>query len=69
MATRSSPHTIEYCLARAAECDQKAKEAVDPKNRAVFLDLATRWRTLALESKDGASLDPIGKARPSVSPG
>jgi hypothetical protein len=69
VATQASPHTTEYSLTRAAECDQKAEEAIDPKNRAIFLDLAIRWRNLALESKDGASLASIGQARPSTSPG
>jgi hypothetical protein len=58
--TQSAPHTAEYCLARAFECDQKAEQTMDPKNKAIFFDLANRWRTLAQESKDGTSLKPIG---------
>jgi hypothetical protein len=69
VATQSSPHTAEYCLYRAVECDQSAEQCIDPQNKAIFLDLAKRWRTLALESPDGASLNPKGKARASISTG
>ena len=69
VATQSSPHTPEYCLDRAAECDQHAQECIDPQNKAVFLDLDKRWRTLAQERQAGASLNPIDKPRASMSTG
>jgi hypothetical protein len=69
VATQSSPHTAEYCLKRAAECDQHAEDCIAPQNKAIFLDLAKRWRTLAQERQDGASLKPIDKPRASMSTG
>ena len=62
VAAQSSPHTAEYCLARAVECDEKAERCKDQKNKTIFFDLARRWRSLARESQDGASLNPVGAA-------
>jgi hypothetical protein len=39
-----------------------ASTAKDPQNKAIFSDLATRWRRLAEESKSDA-LKPIGDSR------
>lgn len=40
-----------------------AAEAIDPKRKAVFEELASRWRRLAEESKGGA-LKPVGGRPP-----
>ena len=37
--------------ARAAECEREEKRARDPKLKAQFEDLATRWRRLAEEAE------------------
>jgi hypothetical protein len=37
--------------ARAGECEREAKRASDPKLKAQFEDLATRWRRLAEEAE------------------
>jgi hypothetical protein len=55
VAQDTEPHGYEYCLSRAIECEQSAKEAGDARNKAIFLDLATRWRALAEDSKSGSS--------------
>jgi hypothetical protein len=68
VANQSAPHTAEYCLYRAVECDQKAEECANPKNKQIFFDLAIRWRELAQQSGDGKSLNPIGKPRTRASP-
>jgi hypothetical protein len=39
-----------------------AAEVEDLKNKAIFLDLANRWRRLAKE-KQGDALKPIGEDR------
>jgi hypothetical protein len=59
MVERPSPHNSEYCLSRAIECEQNAKQTVNAKNKAIFLDLAIRWRLLARESGE-LSFEPIG---------
>jgi len=68
VASQSPPHTTEYCLARAVECDLKAEQCVHPDSKAIFLDLAKRWRDLARDSHDGTSLNPVGQSgvRPST---
>ncbi len=55
-------HSAEYCLARVEESERMAAQVEDPKNKAIFLDLANRWRRLAKESK-GDGLKPIGEDR------
>jgi hypothetical protein len=37
--------------------------ASDPRNKAIFRELAARWRRLAQETK-GAAFKPIGDTRP-----
>jgi hypothetical protein len=66
MASGNNPHTKEYCLARAAECERMAEETRYPASKAIFLDQARRWYRLAMESETSA-LEPVGKAalRPS----
>jgi hypothetical protein len=69
MVERPSPHNSEYCLYRAIECEQQAEQAVDAKNRAIYLDLASRWRLLASETGE-SSFQPVGgkTARSSLEP-
>ena len=55
--------SAEYCWTRAEDSERLAAEAKDPLNKAIFSDLASRWRRLAEESK-GDALKPIG-GRPS----
>lgn len=54
-----SVKSAEYCWARAEDSELMAVKAKDPQNKAIFYDLATRWRRLAEESK-GDALMPIG---------
>jgi hypothetical protein len=49
----SSPHTADYYLERAAECERLADETITQENRRVLLELAARWRGLAAEA-DGS---------------
>lgn len=56
------PDLVEYCLARAEESERMAAEAADEKNKAIFHDLANRWRRLATEGKTDA-LKPVGERR------
>lgn len=51
MADGKSPHTPEYCLARAVQCEELAQQTKIPATKATFLDIAKRWRTLAAESE------------------
>jgi hypothetical protein len=67
MVERPSPHSSEYCLYRAIECEQNAEKAADAKNRAIYLDLASRWRLLATESGD-MSFVPVGGKAARASP-
>lgn len=55
--------SAEYCWARVEESERMAAEAIDPKRKAVFEELASRWRRLAEESKGGA-LKPVGGRPP-----
>ena len=72
MVERPSPHGSEYCLYRAIECERNAEQAVDAENRAIFLDLASRWRLLASETGE-PSFQPVGgktaRASPAVTGG
>jgi len=43
-------HAEEY-RQKAAEYEQKAKEAADPRIRKTFIDMAVLWRRLADESE------------------
>jgi hypothetical protein len=54
--------STDYCLARAEESERMAAEATDEKNKAIFLDLANRWRLLA-EEGDSDALKPVGERR------
>jgi hypothetical protein len=38
--------------ANAAECEQLAAGAIDPRYRKIFLEIAERWRSLA-DADDG----------------
>lgn len=51
--------SAEYCRARVEESERMAAKAQDPRNKAIFYDLANRWRRLAEESKTDA-LKPVG---------
>jgi hypothetical protein len=55
--------SADYCLARVAESERMAAKAADPQNKAIFRDLASRWRRLAEESK-GDALKPLGGKKP-----
>jgi len=50
----------EHCLARAAECERLAEQAATAENKQVFLELAGRWRTLAVEDLRPVSLPSSG---------
>jgi hypothetical protein len=54
--------SADYCRARVEESERMAAKAKDPQNKAIFDDLANRWRRLAEESKSDA-LKPIGDSR------
>lgn len=41
------PLAPEQCQAKAAECDPKAHQALDPDVSRQFRDLAQQWRELA----------------------
>lgn len=51
--------SADYCRARAEDSERMAAEAQDPTNKAIFRDLADRWRRLAEES-GGVALKPVG---------
>jgi hypothetical protein len=51
MTEDQSPHTVEYCLARAVQCEELASNTKFAANKAILLDMAKRWRSLAAESK------------------
>jgi hypothetical protein len=64
------PHTAEYCLARAVRCEELAAKTTFEANKAIFLDMAKRWRSLAEESKQplvgraiGSPSRIVGKSR------
>ena len=58
-----SVKSADYCWARVEESERMAAKAKDPQNKAIFSDLADRWRRLAEESKSDA-LRPIGGKPP-----
>jgi hypothetical protein len=62
MTQQAVPDSVEYCLARAEESERMAAEAVDEKNKAIYRDLASRWRQLATEGETDA-LKPVGQRR------
>ena len=64
MASNPHPHPPEYCIARAEECERLAEQAVSPENKAIFLDLAQRWRKIAGEAESG-SFTPADNRKPS----
>jgi hypothetical protein len=39
--------TADECRARAAACDEKAKQAKDPEAKRLLEDAAIEWRTMA----------------------
>ena len=55
--------SAEYCWARVEESERMAAAASDPENKAIFSELANRWRRLAQES-GSAAFKPIGDNRP-----
>jgi hypothetical protein len=59
--------TPEYCLERAVECARMAEQSAFQENKAIFLDLAERWRALA-HDRGKTSFNPIGQSatRPSL---
>jgi hypothetical protein len=57
-----SVKSADYCWARVEESERMAAKAQDPQNKAIFSDLANRWRRLAAESKSDA-LKPVGESR------
>lgn len=50
------PGNAEDYRKKAAEFEQKAKEAADPRVRRTFSDMAVLWRQLAEESDGLAAL-------------
>ena len=62
-----SPHTSEYCLARAVQCEELAEQTAFVGNKAILLNIAKRWRALAAES-ERASFQRVGRAIGSPSP-
>jgi len=46
------PKPPQECLASAHECERLAAEALTDHYRDVFLTLAARWRTLAVEQRE-----------------
>ena len=47
MPDDKSPHTSEYYLARAVQCERLAKQTSMQVTKGIYLDLAKRWRALA----------------------
>ena len=41
--------TVEECIREAERCQRLAKEAKQEANRTLLLEVATRWRRLAVE--------------------
>jgi len=64
MDALNAPHPPEYCIDRALECERSAEAAVDAGNKAIFIDLARRWRMLAADADD-ESFALVGKSKPS----
>jgi hypothetical protein len=62
-----SVKSAEYCRARVEDSERMAAEATDPRNKAIFQELANRWRRLAEES-DGAAFKPVGESRSRLNP-
>lgn len=62
-----APHTSEYCLARAQQCEEQAEKTRSDANKALLLELAKRWRALAVESEQASFHHRIGRriGRPS----
>lgn len=46
-----SPHTSEYCLARAVQCEEMAEQTTLSPNKTILLDIAKHSRALAAERK------------------
>jgi hypothetical protein len=44
MASGGPFQTPAQCIARAVECERRAKTAIGAENKALFLELAQRWR-------------------------
>jgi hypothetical protein len=61
---RIEAHSKEYCLARVAECERLAEQAATAENKQIFLELASRWRTLAVEDLRSVSLPSAGMQPP-----
>ena len=66
MLLQTSDRTKEYCLARAAERERMAEETQFSANKAIFRDLARRWRTLGADSET-CSFQRVGQAAASPS--
>ena len=43
-------YTTEYCLARAVQCEEMAEKTEFAPSKAIFLDMAKRWRASSAES-------------------
>ncbi len=58
--------TEQDCLARAAECELKARDARDAESRREFTVLAAQWRSLAQAHRDAQLTDAFldGSAKP-----
>jgi hypothetical protein len=67
MPDEKSPHTSEYFLARAVQCEELATQTAFAENNAILLGLAKRWRALAAES-ERTSFRPVSRAIGSPSP-
>jgi hypothetical protein len=59
--------SFEYCLARAVQCEEMAEKTTIPATKAIFFDVAKRWRTLAAETEQ-PSFHSVGRALGSPSP-
>ena len=46
----------EECRTRAAECAEMAEQQHDPGRRREYLDLATIWQVIAMDSEETESL-------------
>jgi hypothetical protein len=68
VAEKETPHTSEYCLARAVQCEKMAETVFLPSNKAVLLDIAKRWRALAAESGQVSLRHRVGRRIGSPSP-
>ena len=47
VGVRALPLSAKECLERAESCEAFAETALNSESRAIFLDLAKRWRILA----------------------